>query len=177
MTSARAEITGSPQETRCEKPASPSPPEGSGDARLAFRRLPLATEKKLGGGAHHLRGPHGLEAELGVDGFYTLDGEGLRFDLFLDHVPHRAHRAREAERHVHVAPLVVDAHVVDQAKLYEIHPDLRVDNVPQLIPYPLLSKHFSPLVLLYATRAPFPYCNLATPLFHQTLPRRIAQNC
>jgi hypothetical protein len=36
-----------------------------------------------------------------------------------------------------VTPFFVDIHVVDQAKLHEIHPDLGVYNVPELVPHTL----------------------------------------
>src|SRR5215210_3335082 len=122
-------ITRSPHPERCAIPGSAAGPMG------------LAAEEKLGGGAHHLRVPHRVEGELGVDRLHALYRERLRLDLLLDHVPHRAHRAREAERDVDVAALVVDADVVDQAELHEVHPDLRVYDVPELIPYALFGYH------------------------------------
>src|SRR4028118_2299129 len=90
-------MTGSPHPSRCRVPGS------------AAGSMGLAAEEKLGGGAHHLRVPHRVEGELGVDRLHALYGERLRLDLLLDHVPHRAHRAREAEGYVHVAALVGDA--------------------------------------------------------------------
>src|SRR5829696_8598456 len=110
-------------------------------AGLTLRRQPpflfrrLASEEELRRRAHHLRGPHRLEGELGVDGLDALDAQGLGLDLFLDHIPHRTHRARQAKGYVHVASLIVNADIIDQPKLYQIHPDLRVYNVPELIPY------------------------------------------
>src|SRR3712207_1077443 len=113
----------------------------TGVQTCALPILSLAAEKELGGGAHHLRVPHRVEGELGVDRLHALYGERLRLDLLLDHVPHRAHGAREAERDVHVASLVVHADVVDQAELHEVHPDLGVYDVPELIPYALFGYH------------------------------------
>jgi hypothetical protein len=101
----------------------------------------LPAEKELGGRAHHLRVPHGIEGELGVHSLDTLDREGLRFDLLLDEIPNRTHRARQGEGYVHVAPLVVDAYVVDQTELHEVHPDLRVYHVPELVSHAVLGYH------------------------------------
>src|SRR5918993_3498555 len=101
----------------------------------------LPAEEKLGGWAHHLRAPHRLEGQLGVNRLDTFYRERLRLDLLLDEVPHRAHRTRQAEGDVNVPPLVVDPDVVDQAELYEIHPDLRVYHVPELVPHALLGYH------------------------------------
>src|SRR5215208_827428 len=110
--------------------------------RRRYMRLRLLPSKKeLGGGAHHLRGPHWLEGKLGVDGLDALDGEGLGLDLFLDQVSYRTHGARQAKAHVHMTPVVVYPNIVDQTQLHQVHPDLRVYDVPQLVPDTLLGKH------------------------------------
>jgi hypothetical protein len=104
-------------------------------------RAVLPAEEQLGGGAHHLGAPHRLECELGVHGLDTLYGERLRLDLLLDQIPNGAHRAGEAEGDVDMTPLVMHADVVDQTELDEVHPDLRVYNIPQLVLYALLGYH------------------------------------
>src|SRR5215204_2294125 len=101
----------------------------------------LPAEEQLGCRAHHLGVPHWLERELGVHGLDTLNGKGFRLDLLLDHIPNRAHRAGEAEGDVHVAALIVHSDIVDQTELHEVHPDLRVYNVPQLVLHALLGYH------------------------------------
>src|SRR5918995_5485858 len=130
----------------------------AGRCRYVRLRL-LPSEKELGGGAHHLRGPHWLEGKLSVDGFDTLDREGLGLDLFLDQVSHRTHGASQAKAHVHVTPLVMDANVVDQTQLHQVHPDLRIDDVPQLVPDALLGQHSLTSRRLLTTP---PSCNYAT---------------
>src|SRR5918995_425506 len=112
----------------------------AGRCRYVRLRL-LPSEKELGGGAHHLRGPHWLEGKLGVDGLDALDGESLGLDLFLDQVSYRTHRARQAKAHVHMTPVVVYPNIVDQTQLHQVHPDLRVYDVPQLVPDALLGQH------------------------------------
>src|SRR5215204_2623303 len=114
-------------------------------SQVVGRGLPggagLPAEEQLGGGAHHLGAPHRLECELGVHGLDTLYGERLRLDLLLDQIPNGAHRAGEAEGDVDMTPLVMHADVVDQAELDEVHPDLRVYNIPQLVLHALLGYH------------------------------------
>src|SRR5215213_3760525 len=104
-------------------------------------RAVLPAEEQLGGRAHHLGAPHRLECELGVHGLDTLYGERLCLDLLLDQIPNGAHRAGEAEGDVDMTPLVMHADVIDQAELDEVHPDLRVYNIPQLVLYALLGYH------------------------------------
>src|SRR5919112_4216184 len=104
-------------------------------------RLVLSAEEQLGGGTHHLGAPHRLEGELGVHGLDTLYGERLRLDLLLDQISNGAHRAGQAECDVDMTPLVMHADVVDQTELDEVHPDLRVYNIPQLVLYALLGYH------------------------------------
>src|SRR5215210_378579 len=78
----------------------------------------LAPEEELGRRAHHLRRPHRLEGELGVNGLDTFDAQRFSLDLLLDQIPHWAHGAGQAEGDVHVAPLLMDAHVVDKPELH-----------------------------------------------------------
>src|ERR687893_866864 len=101
----------------------------------------LPAEEKLGGRAHHLWAPHRIEGQLRVNRLDTFYRERLRLDLLLDEVSHRAHRTRQTEGDVHVPPLIVDPDVVDQAKLHEIHPNLRIYHVPELVPHALLGYH------------------------------------
>src|SRR5215210_7119564 len=90
----------------------------------------LPAEEQLGGRAHHLGAPHRFEGELGVHGLDPLYGERLRFHLLLDQIPNGTHRAGEAEGDIDMTALVVYAYVVDQAELDEVHPDLRVYDIP-----------------------------------------------
>src|SRR5215217_8547268 len=124
---------------RCGAPASSHPGFTRTVSSAGMSGLPA--EEKLRGRAHHLGVPHRLESELGGHGLHALDRERLRLDLLLDHVPNRAHRAGEAEGDVNVATLIVHADVVDQTELHEVHPDLRVYNVPQLVLHALLGYH------------------------------------
>src|SRR4028118_2135130 len=102
-------------------------------ARRLFAPLSvLSAEEEFGSGAHHLRGPHRLKGELGVHGLDALDTKRLGLDLFLNQISHRTHRTRQTESYVYVTPLVMDAHVVNQTKLHEIHPDLRVYHAHKL---------------------------------------------
>src|SRR5215211_4573550 len=131
----RAAMIGSPHSSRKRKPASPS---GCAGSRAPVSMATLPAEEELGGRTHHVRVPHRLEGELGVHRLDALDAQGLGLDLLLDQIPHRAHGARQGEGDVHVASLVVDAHVVDQTELHEVHPDLGVYDVPELVLYSLL---------------------------------------
>src|SRR5829696_8257229 len=131
-------MIGSPHSRRKRKPAHPAGDAGS------FAPVPVATlpaEKQLGGRAHHLRVPHRLEGELGVHRLDALDAQGFGLYLLLDQIPHRAHGARQREGYIHVAALVVDAYVVDQTELHEVHPDLGVYDVPELVSHSLLRQH------------------------------------
>jgi hypothetical protein len=132
----------------------------------------LPAEEELGGRAHHLRVPHRLEGELGVHRLDALDAQSFGLDLLLDQITHRTHGAREGEGHVHVAPFIVDAHIVDQTELHEVHPDLGVYDIPQLIPHTLLGYHrftsclsaFVPHLIVSARPAFFSAHHLAQPL-------------
>src|SRR5215218_3952465 len=136
MRSTSAAMTGSPQSCRKRKPASPS-----GCAGSSARVVNLPAEEELGCWAHHLRVPHRLERELGVHRLDALDAQGFSLDLLLDQIPHRAHWARQGECDVDVTPFVVDADVVDQTELHEVHPDLGVYDVPELVLHSLLAYH------------------------------------
>src|SRR5215212_304447 len=117
----------SPHSRKNRKPASPS---GDTDSSAPASVVTLPTEKELGRRAHHVCVPHRLEGELGVHRLDALDTKGLGLYLLLDQIPHRAHRARQGECDVDVASLVVNADVVDQTELHEVHPDLRVYHIP-----------------------------------------------
>src|SRR5215208_322011 len=132
----RGHGSGSPQSCRKRKPASPS-----GCAGSCARVVNLPAEEELGCWAHHLRVPHRLERKLGVHRLDALDAQGFSLDLLLDQIPHRAHWARQGECDVDVTPFVVDADVVDQTELHEVHPDLGVYDVPELVPHSLLGYH------------------------------------
>src|ERR687893_1192187 len=153
-------------------------PELAGRRRDVRLRL-LPSEKELSGGGHHLRGPHWLEGKLGVDGLDALDGESLGLDLFLDQVSYRTHGARQAKAHVHMTPVVVYPNIVDQTQLHQVHPDLRVYDVPQLVPDTLLGQHSLtsrrllitlPLDFQLRTLLPIthPNCKAASDLFHSS---------
>src|SRR5215217_5122840 len=140
MRPTRAAMIGSPHSSRMRKSASSS---GCAGSRAPVSIVTLPAEEKLGGRAHHVRVPHRLEGELRVHRLDALDAQSLGLDLFLDQIPHRTHGARQGEGDVHVAPLVVNSYVVDQTELHEVHPDLGVYDVPELVLYSLLGYHGS----------------------------------